>query len=168
MRGRWPDVLAILPGRRTSRSEVERTEKSRSFSLGTAVATGGLLTTRATAKTVRSSQESTEHVILIYTRDGRAAILTDRDLDFSCLGQDMHPSSTANMIELALQLREKAKGAFYDERLLRLGRRSMPFLGSGESRVRTAATTVLHTDTSGTLDVLAEVMRRAVVERMLP
>jgi len=38
----WADVLAIMRGLRASRSDVERTEKSRSFSVATAVATGGL------------------------------------------------------------------------------------------------------------------------------
>jgi hypothetical protein len=168
LRGRWPDVLAVLRGRRASRSEVERTEKSRTFSLGVAAATGGLKLTRTSTKTARSSTESMEQVILVYARDGRAAVLSERDLDFSCLGRDMHPSSAANMAELALRLRERAAGAFYDERLLRLGRRLLPFLGSGESYVRTATTTATHTDTSGSLDVLAEVMRRAVLEGLLP
>jgi hypothetical protein len=64
----WHDVLAILRGLRASRSEVERTEKSKSFSVGTAVATGGLRMTRTSVKTVRSSDEAIEQVILVYTR----------------------------------------------------------------------------------------------------
>jgi hypothetical protein len=164
----WPDVLAILRGLHASRFEVERTEKSKSFSVGTAVATGGLRMTRTSTKTVRSSDEAIEQVILVYTRDGRAAMLAERELDFSCLGTGMQPSSTGNMVELTRVLRGKAKGAYYDERLLRLGRRPLPFLVGGESRSQTPTVKTTHTDTSGTLDTLAEVMRQALMESLLP
>ena len=164
----WLDVRAILRGLRASRSEVERTEKSRKLSLSAAVATGGLRMTSTTVKTVRSSEESTEQVILVYARDGRTATLAESEVDFSCLGPAMQPSSTGNMVELARRLRERAPGAFYDERLLRLGRRPLPFLTGGESRSQTATVTNTRTDTSGSLDVLAEVMRQALALGLLP
>jgi hypothetical protein len=66
------------------------------------------------------------------------------------------------------RLRAKATSAFYDERLLRLGRRPLPFLARGESRSQTATTTVTRADTSSALDVLSEVLHRALVERLLP
>jgi len=163
----WPDVVAILRGLRAFRSEVERTEKSKRFSVGAAVVTGGLTMTRMTTRTVRSSEESTEQVILVYARDGRAAILTEQVVDFACLGTGMQASSTGNIIELARRLREKAKGAFYDERLLRLGRRPLPFLAGGESRFQTSKVTTTRTDTSASLDVLAEVMRQALMQGLL-
>jgi hypothetical protein len=164
----WRDVAAILRGLRASRSEVERAEKSKSFSVGTAIVSGGLKMTRTATKMVRSSSESVEQVILVDARDGRVALLAERELDFSCLGPGLQPASTANMVELARRLREWAKGAFYDERLLRLGRRPLPFLAGGESRSQTRSTTVTRTDTSGSLDVLAEVMRQAVAAGLLP
>ena len=168
MRVAWPDVLAVLRGLRASRSEVERTEKSKSFSVGTALATSGLMMTRTSTKTVRTSEESTEQVILVYSRAGPAALLAERQLDFSCLGSEMSPSSTANMVVLARRLRERARTAFHDERLLRLGRRPLPFLARGESRSQDEKTTVRRSDTGGTVDVLAEVIRQALVEGLLP
>ncbi len=168
MRLEWTQVMAILRGLRGSRTEVERTEKSTSFSVGTAVLTGGLKLTRTSTKTVRSSEEALEQVILVYARGGRAATLAEAQLDFSCLGAGMQPSSTGNMIELARRLREKAKGAFYDERLMRLGRRPLPFLVGGESRSQTPRLARTHTDTSGSLDTLAEVIRQALAESLLP
>jgi hypothetical protein len=164
----WTDVLAILRGLRASRSDVERTEKARSFSAATAVATGGLKMTRTSTRTVHAREESTEQVILVYARDGRVAMLLEHQLDFCCLGRGMLPSSAGNMVELARRLRECAKAAFYDERLLRLGRRPLPFLASGESRSQTGATVTTHTETSRSLDVLAEVMRQALAEGLLP
>ncbi len=164
----WPEVAIVLRGLRASRSEVERSEKVRGFSLTTAVATGGLKMTRTSARTVRSSEEASEQVILVYARDGRTALLAERQVDFACLGPGMQPSSTANMAELARRLRERATGAFHDERLLRLGRRPLPFLACGESRSQTATLAVTRTDTGGSLDVLAEVLRQAVLARLLP
>ncbi len=164
----WPDVLAILRGLRASRSEVERTEKSKSFSVATALATSGLMMTRTSTKTVRTSEESTEQVILVYARAGPVVLLAERQVDFSCLGLEMSPSSTGNMVALARRLREKAKTAFYDERLLRLGRRPLPFLARGESRSQDATTTVRRSDTGGAVDVLAEVMRQALADGLLP
>jgi len=164
----WADVVAILRGLRASRSEVERTEKAKRFSVGRAIATGGLAMTRGSTKTVRSSEEAFEQVIFVYGRDGRAATLAEGELEFTCLGTGMQPSSTANMVELARLLREKAKGAFYDERLLRLGRRSLPFSMGGESRSQLPTVTTTHTDTRDALDTLAEVMRQAAAEGLLP
>lgn len=164
----WPDVVAILRGQRTARQETERIEKSRRFSVAAAIATSGVVMTRGVARTVRQSEESTEQVILVYPRHGRAATLAEGVLDFSCLGPALQPSSTANMAEVARRLREGAREAFYDERLLRLGRRALPFLASGESRSQTGTTVTRRTDTSGSLDVLAEVMRRALVGGLLP
>ena len=164
----WPDVLAILRGLRKTRTEVERTETRTKLSPGTAVLTGGLMLTESSTKTVRSSEEDNEQVILVYTRGGPAATLAETQLDYSCLGAGMQPSATGNMIELARRLRQGAKGAFYDERLLRLGRRPLPFLAGREARSQTARVTRTVTDTSGSLDTLAEVMRRALMEGLLP
>lgn len=164
----WMDVTAILRGVRASRIEVQRTERTKSFSVGTAVVTGGLKTTRTATNTVRSSEEEIEQVILVYASDGRAAVLAEAQLAFSCLGAGMQPSSTGNMLELARRLREKATGAFYDERLLRLGRRPLPFVAAVESRSQTPTTAATRTDTSSALDTLAEVMRGALLEGLLP
>lgn len=164
----WPEVVAILRGLRATRTEVERREKSKELSLGRAYATGGIVMTRAVEKTVRSSAEATEQVVLVYGRDGRAATLAETQLDFSCLGTSMQASSTGNIVELARLLRERAKSAFYDERLLRLGRRPLPFLAGGESRWQSPVGTTTYTDTSGSLDTLAEVMRQALMESLLP
>jgi hypothetical protein len=173
MRVEWTGVLAILRGSRALRSEVERTEK---VSLANAYMTGGLIltrmakmtATRMAKMTARSSEEADEQVLLVYARDGRAASLSENHLDFSCLGMDKQPSSTGNMVQIVRLLRERAKGAFYDERLLRLGRRPLPFLVRGESHSQTPTTVTTRTDTSASLDTLAEVMRQALLESLLP
>lgn len=168
MQVQWADVLAIFRGQRASRSDVERTQTSKSFSAATAVMTGGLKLTRTSTRTAHSLEESTEQVILVYARDGQVAHLAEHQLEFSSLGPGMQPSSAGNMAELARRLREKARGAFYDERLLRLGRRPLPFLTGGESRSQQGTVVTTRSDTSGSLDVLAEVMRQAAAQGLLP
>src|SRR5512142_774218 len=75
----WGDVVAILRGVRAASSQVEREERSKRLSVGRAVLTGGLVMTRTTSKAVRSYEESTEQVILLYPRDGGAAVLTEAE-----------------------------------------------------------------------------------------
>jgi hypothetical protein len=96
------------------------------------------------------------------------AILAEGQLDFACLGPAKQPSATANMAELARLLHEQAKGAFHDDRLLRLGRRPLPLVASDRWSTRTASTVTRRTDSSASLDVLAEVMRQALREGLLP
>ena len=164
----WPDVLAVLRGSRESRADVERTEKSRSLSLGMAVATGGLKVTRTSTQTFHSSDSSIQQLILVYARDGRAAALVEGQVDFTCLGADLQPSSTANMVALDRRLRERASHAFHDDRLLRLGRRPLPFVAPREVRSGSAGVTVTSRDTASSLDVLAEVLHQAVAQALLP
>jgi hypothetical protein len=164
----WAEVLGIFRGIRLTRSESEHTEKTRKFSMGRALVTGGVVFSRTTSRVERTSAEAVEQVVLVYSRGGEAVMLAESSVQFSGLGPDLKPSSTANMIEIARQLREKAPAAFYDERLLRLARRPLPFVIGRESRVQAAGTLTTRTATSGTLDILAELMRQALVEGLLP
>lgn len=163
----WSEVALILRAQRARRAETERTSKSSRLSVGTALATGGLKLTRTTSKTVRSVEESAGQLILVYGRDGKAATLAEGALEFTGLG-DFGPSSTANMAELARRLRAQAPGAVYDERLLRLGRRPLPFGVAGEARVKSPGGSTVHVDTSASVDVLAEVLWRAHLAGLLP
>jgi len=164
----WSDVLAVLRGSRESSLEAEHRERSKTLSLGMAVATGGLVLTRTSTRTVHSSDTSFQQVILVYARDGRAAALVEGQVDFSCLGPELQPASTANMATLGRRLRERATGAFFDDALLRLGRRPLPFVAGNEARSATSSSVVVRRNTAASLDVLAEVLRQAVSQGLLP
>lgn len=164
----WPDVVAVLRGTREARSDTERAEKSTSLSLGMAAATGGLKVTRTSTRTFHSTETSLQQVILVYARDGRVAALVEGRVDFTSLGAALEPSSTANMVALGRRLKEQAKHAFHDDRLLRLGRRPLPFVSAGEASTGSAGTRVTSRDTAASLDVLAEVLHQAVVQGLLP
>lgn len=116
---------------------------------------------------MHSSEIAREEVLLVYARDGRAAMIVEGQFDLPCLGTGRHPSSKANMLELARTLRDRAPDAFHDDRLLRLGVRQLPFVIEAESGSRSRAMSVLRRDTRASLDVLAEILHRAVVEGFL-
>lgn len=160
----WTEVGALLRGSRLVRSETETVHTSKKGSLAMAIVSQGLKTSRTVERTERSQQDETEQVIFVYGRGGQRMVLRERELDFSCLGPAMQPTRLANMVTLARLLKDKAPQAFYDERLLRLGRRPLPpFVGSGESLAQSGPQAQKRLDTSRGLDVLAEVLWRAVV-----
>ena len=71
----------------------------------------------------------------------------------------LQPARTANLGVLTQELRRRAPRAFHDDRLLRLGRRTLPFvLGGNEQR----------SNTRGSVDVLAAVLDQAVRTGLLP
>lgn len=164
----WSEVISILRGSSTVRSETESTQKSSKFSLATAIATQGLKMSRTQEKTARSQQEDTEQAILVHGRQGQRVVLRERELDFACLRAAMQPTRTANMLALAKLLKERSPTAFYDERLLRLGRRPLPMFVGGETREQSGGVSQTRLDTAGGMEVLAEILTRAVEERLLP
>jgi len=164
----WGEVISILRGSSTVRSETESTQTSSKFSLATAIVTQGLKTSRTVERTVRSQQEDTEQAVLLHGRGGQRIVLRERELDFSCLGAAMQPTRTANMVALARVLKERAPSAFYDERLLRLGRRPLPMFVGGETREQSGGVSQTRLDTAGGLEVLAEILSLAVEEGLLP
>jgi len=161
------EVLAILRGASAIRSQSEHTEKQTKFSPVKAALGVGLTTTRE--RTVRGSQEDSEQSIFVFARDGRAALLRETQIELTGLGPLMQPSRTGNMVALAQELKKRAPRAFYDERLLRLGRRPLPFIVGGEMQISVGSKAAqTRTDTAGGLDILAEVLRAAVTENLLP
>jgi hypothetical protein len=117
------------------------------------VLTGGLMFTRKTTSTVRNVQEDSEQFLLLYSDAGLRLILAEQALEFSGLGLLLQPARTANVDVLAQELRRRTTRAFHDDRLLRLGRRTLPFVLGGNER---------RSFTRGTVDVLAEVLDQAV------
>lgn len=163
----WDEVRVILRGASSVRTQREHVEKTRGLDMGKALVTGGLAATRTSEKTVRSNQEETSQIIFVFAQDGRGALLSEHALDFSCLGPHMQPVRTANMGVLVKLLRERAPRAYFDERLMRLGRRPLPFVVGGTVLVSSGGTTQTRVNTAQGMDVLAEVMRQAVALGLL-
>ncbi|SES73724.1 hypothetical protein [Stigmatella erecta] len=164
----WAEVSALFRGASTVRSESAVLQQKAKFSLSTAIATQGLKMSRKEESTVRSQQEETEQVLLLYGRGGQRVVLRERELDFAFLGAAMQPTRIANMGAVARLFKDKAPGAFYDERLLRLGRRPLPAFVGGETHVQLGKTSQTRLDTAEGLEVLGLALWRAVEEKLLP
>ncbi len=160
------DIAAILRGISAVTTESETIEKQKKLNWGATLA--GLPMQKTVTRTVRSETEDIENAIYVYAADGRCAVLRELSMELAWLGKALQPSRTANMMLIARMLRERAPGAFYDERLVRLGRRPVPFLALGESQVSSKAGTTTTQDTSSVLDLLAEALFQGVRQRMLP
>jgi len=158
----WEAVRLVLRGVRAERTTTAHTESSTRFSLGRTVLTGGLVMTKKTTSTVHGHQESSEQFVLVHGEAGERALLAEGSLEFTGLGPLMQPSRTANVGVVAAELKRRAPQAFHDDRLVRLGRRALPFLVGGERTVRAGGSEVRRQDTRGSVDVLAEVLDRAV------
>ena len=163
----WIEVRLVLRGVRTARTTSQRTETSRKFALGRAVLTGGLVVTKKTTATVGGSQEDSEQFLLMHGHAGQRVMLAENALEFSGLGALLQPARTANLGVLAQELRRRTPQAFHDDRLVRLGRRALPFVLGGEAVARAGGAEVRRTDTRGSVDVLAEVLDRAVEAGLL-
>jgi hypothetical protein len=68
---------------------------------------------------------------------------------FTCLGPDVRPSRIENLNLVSSRIRAKAPGAYFDDRLLRMGHRSLPFDGGRPA------------------DVVAELLHQAVDQGLL-
>ncbi|MCP3098921.1 hypothetical protein LZ198_08535 [Myxococcus sp. K15C18031901] len=167
----WRDVVAVLRGSSSMRTVTENTEQPSRMDTAKAYAktlvSHGLIPLRNGEKTVRKEAEETSQVIYVFARDGRGVVLGEHGVDFSCLGPAMQPVRTANMGVLMRQLCEHTPDAFHDERLMRLGRRPLPFVVSDSTQLATGKVSVSRVNTVHGLDVLAEVMRQGVMQGML-
>ena len=156
----WDEVRLVLRGLRTARTATEHTETTRKIAPGRAVLTGGLVLTKKTTSTTRDVREDREQFLLLHSAAGQRVLLGEHALEFSGLGPLLQPARTANLGVLAKQIGQRTPCAFHDDRLVRLGSRALPFIigGGGERRSNTRVT----------VDVLAEVLDRAVRAGLLP
>jgi hypothetical protein len=146
------DIAVVLRGLRSATETSSRTVKERKVAFGSAILTGGLKLTRTSEREVKSVSESVEHFLFVYDGSGRCAALYDSQLAFGSLGQDIQPTRLGNMQFIAGTLRRRAPHARFDDRLLRLGKRPLPLVGSGERGTGAGQT---HADTASSVDAIA-------------
>jgi hypothetical protein len=164
----WSQVGAILRGAVASRTETESIERKVVTTLGMGLDGNLKAHSEIIKKREVSVNEGTEQVIYVFGKDGKRIALYEHGLEFSGLGPRKEVGRFQNTVLLAKLLREQAPQAFYDERLVRLGRRQLPaFLRSHANREPTSPTTE-HTDTRVTLDLLSEALWLGVSEGVLP
>ena len=124
----YASVTLLLRGLRVSSEHKVTMETKRKFSLGKALVTQGLSMTKTVKNEVHSDVENAEHYVLIYA-PGTTVAVYEGEVVFTSLGKELQPSRVANMNLVTARLRERCTSARYDDRLLRMGKRGLPFDG---------------------------------------
>lgn len=123
----YVDLLGVLRAVRPHVTTTTKTVKETKLSLGRAVLTGGLLSTKKGEKEVTERVEEREQLVYLLRRSGATAwSVRARTASFTGLGADMAPSFAQNLLKLVAELRRRAPDAAYDERLLRFHASSDP------------------------------------------
>jgi hypothetical protein len=144
----YRSITALLRGLHVSREQGVRTETQRKFSLGKAIITQGFSMTTTEKKEVKFETESADQFLYVYGGAQPVAVY-ESEVGFACLGPDVRPSRIENLNLVSTRIRAKAPGAFFDDRLLRMGRRTLPFDGGRPA------------------DVVAELLHQAVDQGLL-
>lgn len=114
----YDDIRLVLRGTSVVRNTSTETVKNRSFNLGRAVLSSGLMLTKTT-KTVREiTHEAREGFCVLYAADGTALTFNEKGLVYDSLGPARQPASAANFSYLVGEFRRRCGDALYDERLL--------------------------------------------------
>jgi hypothetical protein len=159
----WGDVLALVVATHV-RSEATTVETSKkSFSLGRAAMSGGLLLNKTTKKTEHRTHEEREPVLYMLHRQGQAHwLLAESRLRYAGLGPRRGPAAHDNFKTLLEMLRRQLPGALYDDRLLTQKRAAGSLQMLGASKARTLARS-----NAGETDLAAHLIAVAHVQRQL-
>jgi hypothetical protein len=112
-------------------------EKTKKFSAGRALLTGGLVMRKRHSRTTESSSEAQERVLFVIGEDGDPLRFAETKLNHDGLGQRMQPTAALNFATLVNELRRLAPQALFDDRLVkesRFRRMNAP-QASGDSNV---------------------------------
>jgi hypothetical protein len=126
------DILALL--RATHRTDVQSREeiKTKQFSMGRALVSGGLMVSKTVKREERSSSSELQQVLYVFRASGETPwLLHERGTHYGALGSEIAPSSMQNFLTTIRRLRALAPVAVYDERLLKLRRAPGPPVKSG-------------------------------------
>lgn len=145
------EIWLILRGVRSSSSTTKTTEK-----VARPAMKGGV---RTESVSKSSTKEQLENLVLIYTGDGACIEIAEQEMQWTSLGDKRQLSGPANVTWIAGELQRRAPKARYDDSLVQLGRRTLPFVGASESASKV--------DRSDTVDVIAAVLHRACVLGLL-
>jgi hypothetical protein len=155
------DVAALLRAVHHVRTDLRTEVSTKSFSLGRALATGGLMLSKTSKREERSSSTETEPVLYVFRASGATPwILRERGTNYATLGAELGPSSMQNFLTTVRKLRELAPHAVYDERLLKLRVQAGPPVKRSGLDVET-----LTASTASALDIAAHLLARWISER---
>jgi len=119
----YGEILALLWARHKATESETSTSRSRKFSAGRAILSGGLLVSKVTTTIKTSTVQEDQHVLYVYRRqsaEGGLAnvLLTETGLRYAGLGEAKGLSRLESFRTTVEQLRQRAPEAIFDARLL--------------------------------------------------
>ena len=115
----YSDITVVLRATHRTTSETTQDLKERKLNPVMAVATGGLVMSKTTTRTVTSKTAHNEPVVYIFGRNTITPwLLKERAARYVGLAEHLRPTSLENFAITIRLLREHAPAAAYDERLM--------------------------------------------------
>ena len=115
----YSDIIVLARASHQTRVETTTTEKKKSFSMGRAIVSGGLLLTKTKEKSSTARTDQREEVLYVFHRAGSTPwLVRERGTRYDGLGDKMGPLEHANFVTTVALLREHAPQAAYDDRLV--------------------------------------------------
>jgi len=115
----YASVLVTLRATHHTRVETTTEEKSRKFSAGRALLTGGLVMTKSTTTSSTTRNESRQEVLYIFRNDNEPPwLLRESGAKYDRLGEHMAATEHANFLNTVSLLRARAPHAIADDRLV--------------------------------------------------
>jgi hypothetical protein len=115
----YDDIAVLLRATHRTTTESVQQVKERKLRPVAAVLTGGLILSKTTTKEVTTTSAQREQVLYIFRKSQHKPwLLRERSANYATLGAAMGPASFENFTTTITQLRERARDAAYDERLL--------------------------------------------------
>jgi len=110
-------VQLLVRGTGISTSSTTETSTERKFSLGRAVATGGLVMSKTQKTVTESTSEARESFCVLYAAGQPPLVLRQAAMDYQPFGADLKPTRDANFNWACSELRRRCGHAAWDERL---------------------------------------------------
>lgn len=157
----YGEITVLLRAMHRTSSETQSETKSRQFSAGKALLTGGLAFIKTVTKEEKTAAQVSEQVLYVFRGDGETPwLLRERGTSYAGLGPALTVSSAQNFLATIAHLRKHAVEAAYDERLLNPRGATNRLTRSGTS---TASTTSV-SSASG-VDLLAHLLAKTLARR---
>jgi hypothetical protein len=96
------------------------TVRDRKFSMGRAMLSGGMMVSKTTKKTMKSTVQDRERFLYVYTGNHPTIVFRENSVLYNSLGQSLQSSRSANFSFVIAELRRLGPGTIYDDRLLNM------------------------------------------------
>jgi hypothetical protein len=115
----YADITVLARATHQTNVESTTTLKKKSFSMGRALLTGGLVMRKTKETSTTTRTEDRENVLYLFRRSGSTPwLLREHGTRHDGLGDRMAPTEHANFITMVELIRSHASGAVYDDRLV--------------------------------------------------